>query len=657
MSQPISCGLNQPISSRTRSRSRTGDIFTRTRFRSGIKISTNLLHLNDNRCKKKSLSINRIVRRTQRRNIIVNIETIAMRGKLISATHLKNYMTNDHLVDWLKLYHNKPANQIRTKHSDGISKVDKVQPISKVGVGKVETNFLSYIMRRGEDFETKIIERISENHRVEFVSSRYSPRSVEKTKALMTSGAPFIHSAPVYNPTNNTGGIIDLLVRRDLFSNLTLMDPLSKLPDVQGFTYVVVDIKFSTLPLRSDGIHLINSKLYPAYKAQLQVYNEAIALYQNYTPDTAYILGRKWKYISKGTVYRGGDGFDRLGTINFTTVDKLYVSKTNDAIEWVNNVRSNGNDWTVSPPSRLELYPNMCIDSGKWNSIKSQLAEENKEMTKIWHVQTKHRNNALIQGISNSSDIRLSAKAIGIGGQRGPIIDKIININRQESVKVLPNTISHSIYDWRNNATETGETRQTDNIDWFVDFEVIPEFFKDDGKGFFLFMIGVYYINKKGHEERHTFTTNDLSDSEESRICREFHDLVEKECPKKLWHWYSVEPVQWAEVSSRYNLNDFKHFGTEWCDLLKVFQSEPVVVKGAFNFSLKSIAKALYNHGLIQTHWGNDCTNGKDAMMQAWNYYKSKAKNTKHMITAIEEYNQIDCEMLYSLLMYLRKNH
>lgn len=94
----------------------------------------------------------------------------------------------------------------------------------------------------------------------------------------------------------------------------------------------------------------------------------------------------------------------------------------------------------------------------------------------------------------------------------------------------------------------------------------------------------------------------------------------------------------------------------EWCDILDVYRDEPVVIKGAFNFSLKTVATALYNNGLIDLTWGADCTNGKDAMVQAWNYYKDGEKNPEIM-KSIEEYNQVDCEMLYVLLEYLRENH
>ena len=84
-----------------------------------------------------------------------------------------------------------------------------------------------------------------------------------------------------------THGIIDLLVRSDYLHKLVDECPLTqdeiKIPnklDTKSYHYIVIDIKFSTLPLRSDGKHLLNSGSYPAYKAQCLIYTQAVGLIQ-----------------------------------------------------------------------------------------------------------------------------------------------------------------------------------------------------------------------------------------------------------------------------------------------------------------------------------------------------------------------------------------
>jgi hypothetical protein len=561
---------------------------------------------------------------------------------VVYATNLKSFMTNDHIVDWLKLYWDKDLQAVKTCKRKGRRKPRKRIVSGGIGKKRIPSNdgFLAYILNRGVEFEDEIVDAIKESYDVEFVSNSFSKKAAKQTAILMNKGVPFIHSAPVYNSRNNTGGIIDLLVRRDMFGEFTGMDTLS---EVEGNTYVVIDIKYSTLPLRADGVHLLNSKFYPAYKAQLKVYNDAIAQIQNFEPETAYILGRKWKFTQKGQTFKGGDSFEKLGTVNFKTVDESFVQKTKDAIDWVKEVRTEGKTWEVSPPSRMELYPNMCVDSGGWNIVKKNLANENNEMTRIWNVQAKHRDLAISNGVSDSHDSLCSASLMGISGLRGPVIDKIIFINRPDTKScVLPEQMNNTLFDWRRKKKE-----------WFVDFEVIPEFFEDNDQGFFLFMIGAYYIDENDEEVRHTFTCDTLCKKEEKRIVTEFLALVNTERPRRLWHWYSVEPRQWEMITERHGLKRLK---SKWCDLLDIVKLEPVTVKGAYNFSLKSIAKSLYDLKLIDVSWSDECCNGKDAMVQAWNYYKSPNPNVKIM-KSIEKYNQVDCEVLYAILEYLRENH
>ena len=120
----------------------------------------------------------------------------------------------------------------------------------------------------------------------------------------MKQGVPIIHSAPLSNKKNKTYGIADLLVRSDYLNQL--VDVPIDLPDGRAtklntdYYYVVIDIKYQTLKLKSDGLHLLNNNSIRAYKAQTWIYNQALGNIQGYTPSCAYILGRRWNYTSKG---------------------------------------------------------------------------------------------------------------------------------------------------------------------------------------------------------------------------------------------------------------------------------------------------------------------------------------------------------------------
>ena len=99
-----------------------------------------------------------------------------------------------------------------------------------------------------------------------------------------------------------------------------------------------------------------------------------------------------------------------------------------------------------------------------------------------------------------------------------------------------------------------------------------------------------------------------------------------------------------------------------WFDFLKVMKSEPIVVKDAFGFGLKAIAKKLEKHGLTTTTWEDGPTDGLGAMVGAWHCDRISREEGIDMIETeimqgIEGYNIIDCKAMWDLINYLRANH
>ena len=575
-----------------------------------------------------------------------------LRKKMVSASHTHNCLINDCLIDWLKS---------RSRRGT------RSTPVYTRNLG-----FQEFILQRGVDFEAKLIEYIDrEKIPVVSVSNFITDETCRKATALMRSGVPVLHSVPVRNNYNRTQGIIDLLVRSDCLSQiinvnpLTLLEQRTKAPKLDGdYHYIVIDIKFSTLPLCADGIHLLNSGHYPAYKAQLLIYTQAIGRIQGYTCPYAFILGRRWRYRSKNIVERGFSCLERLGKIDYLIKDQGYAQRTKNALKWIRDVRNNGQKWSTAPPSRKELYPNMCRDSGKWNGEKRKIASRIGEITSIWHVGVKHRDFALRSGIVSWRDPSCSAATLNIKGKRAPIIDKILEINRQTQDLIRPIVVKNNLYNWKEVKNEL-----------FVDFETLSDIFsgfeqlpKQENSSI-IFMIGVGW-EEDGDWRYQRFICKSPTPEEEYDIMNEFVNFVTAKGNPRLNYWHA-EKSFWTRAENRqFDLacrdrdierkdhisDDWQAFN--WCDMYNIFKQEPIVIKGCFKFGLKEIAKAMRKHKMIEIGIESDCDSGMMAMVRAWECYQTRSCPVNTTIMQdITKYNEFDCRVLWEILTYLREHH
>jgi len=91
-----------------------------------------------------------------------------------------------------------------------------------------------------------------------------------------------------------------------------------------------------------------------------------------------------------------------------------------------------------------------------------------------------------------------------------------------------------------------------------------------------------------------------------------------------------------------------------------VFRAQPIVVKGAFSFGLKSIARAMQSHGFIETAWGEGLADGAGAMAGAWaaaadSRARGRSLTESSVMQEIGRYNEVDCRVMAEILDYLRR--
>ncbi len=554
--------------------------------------------------------------------------------KFVSASSTYNYVKNDHLSDWLKRGEERKYN----------NPFSEKQPPKK---------FVDFIKQRGNEFETSIVNSLKERFDVKYGGNIINEFTCKNTKDFINDRAEIIYSAPFQDKTTKTQGIIDLLVRSDILNKMISTPPPQLCSSITH--YVVFDIKFSTVPLAHDGIHILNQGHYHAYKHQLCIYNNALQSLQNYIPRYAYILGRRCKStVTKNKITQTistSSPFEKVGTIDYRGHDSNIVHSTDNSIEWVRRVETDGHKWSVSPPSIKELYPNMRIDSGKLNKRKREIADDIGEITDIWMCGVNARTNALKNNIFSWRDPKCNADILGFKNKQAIVVDAILNINRGEP---LGSPISRT-FSQQENIKFQGQCEMFIDFETFVDVNLRNDI---DGTSFGaapIFMVGivVHKKNRNAFEKiSYTFTVDNMSPEEEKRILTETYQLFKKYKPSKVFYWYAEKNIwnkRCEELELQFDINP------NWFDLLKVFKDEPIVIKGAFNFGLKQISTAMYNNNLVKYKLESECQNGLIAAVNAQKEFeKGLTIETSQILKDIKQYNDFDVKILLEIITYLR---
>lgn len=549
----------------------------------------------------------------------------------VSASAIKNYMLNDPLIDWLHLY--------GSRNKDIIRKQNTYQP----------DPFIKKLCDMGIDFENEVINALYEkfNDNIRKVLTDFNDLSIDKmqdTIEYMKTGVPLIEQAVLYNKKNKTFGVADLLIRSDwinkLFNKNLISDVEINIPCKfsEAYHYRVIDIKLSAVKLCSNSYKIRNSNRMPAYKGQLTIYNAALGDIQEYIPNSAYILSKR--YINGKNIFLW-DQFELMAEIDFIDFDRQYIEKTNKAINWIRNLKTNGMNWTINPPSVPELYPNMSnhYDS-PYRAMKQKIANEIKEITQIWMIGPKQRQIAHASNKLKWDDC--NSEILGIGHTtRANIIDQIIDTNKNDEL-FLPNKIKNNLENWQN-------YHEID--DFFIDFETINTDFVnvEYPDKIMIFMIGIWYKN-----EYKSFVATKINLESEYNIITECINYIYANSLKpRLFHWSHAEPSSLSKANIRHNESWSKFIDNlKWIDMYKIFINEPITIKGCFSYGLKDIASSMLNHGMISIKWNGTISNGMNAMMQSIKFYET---NDDNIMNAIKEYNKIDCIVLNEIISFLRK--
>ena len=341
------------------------------------------------------------------------------------------------------------------------------------------------------------------------------------------------------------------------------------------------------------------------------------------------------------------------------------------AHRWIREVRREGAEWEVVPvPSRPELYPHMRRDQDDpWHSAKAQIAQEIGELTLLPGVNPKVRAEAHERGLMRWSDSGVSAKTLRLDGVSGRLCDAVLEANRADEPVVLPPRLDLPDDTWLKPAP----------LELFVDFETVSNMADDfstlplEGGQPLIFQVGCGRLEDGQwvfDRDRDQWTVDRLDEPSEARIIDAWVARMQELCAERgitleearIYHW---SPAETSTLTSAYNAARVRHPDNQWpmlpwFDLLnEVVKKGPITVTGAFNFGLKSIAKAMHAQGLIKTSWGDGPTDGMGAMVAAWRVDESMDGSggillDDPLMREVADYNRVDCQVMAEILLWLR---
>ena len=592
----------------------------------------------------------------------------------VSASATRNHVLGDPLLDWLNLY----GDQRGFTRDNHLPTYDE------------RTDFTPFVLEQGVRFEAAVVALLRDTHpQHELLTLTAGHAQIRDHDAAvatfeaMRSGVPIIHQGVLWDAQHLTYGAPDLLVRSDILPLLfpdaiTAAQAATPAPDLgTPFHYLVVDIKFSTLHLSATG-ELANSGSAAAYKPQLHIYNRALGRLQGHEPPHALLLGRSWDQRVGGETLRGASCLDRLAPVPQTgsLANSIPITHAVDeATSWLRRARTEGAAWDITPtPAVPQLYPNMTNDQdGPWHTAKKQLAESLGELTLLWQVGPAKRNHAHAAGVTDWRDPACTPAAVGItGAKQAPKLAAIINANRRTTGPVVsPARIEAARSQWHPQPP----------LEFYVDFETVSDLadtftaLPQQGGQTLIYMIGCGHI-EDGEWTFTSFTVDALTEPEEARMIDHWFDHMAEvrsrlaphepnEPGPPVIHW---SPAEVSTLDTAYNSARNRQPGPAWPQLhwfdfyTRVAQAEPVTIRGAMGFGLKDIARAMHNHGLIETMWRDGPTDGLGAMVGAW-WAQNSATTLGHplsqdaLMLEIAQYNEVDCKVMMEIVRHLRQNH
>lgn len=511
----------------------------------------------------------------------------------------------DHLIDWL--------NQFGFKYDF----IPQENSIEKKYLEEISNNFSNNIIT---EMFYQVYEHIDVDNLIMKIPDKLSNKFKFKlTVKYILEKKPIIYNGILYSIEKDFCGNFTFLIRNDylwLFGE----------EKIDNDDYSIVEIH--NIKLNKDE-NIVNNKKNKYYQGKTYLLSRFLSNYQNSVTKSYFIINNN----NNLKLYENNPNKDII-----TEIEK--------GIEWHKNLILFGNNW--HPYTKKELYPNLNNkEDYPWRTIKESIAQKINDITLIWNCTQEHKNNAFKNEIFSTKDPKLNSSILGISGKKAVIVDKIIDINRQNIIEYSPR---------RFKKYENLNILQTDSPQFIVDFETTTL-----NNNIIIAIIGCITIINNNYEFK-TFIspTYDL-ENEEFNIVMEWIDYMNNKTDNIIiHHWGNAEQSIFKSIVNRYEIDYSIIRNITWNDLCKNLKDEKFVIKGVYSYGLKDISKGLYNLGYIKHTWCDNDIDGKTTLLYLKNEIEKESnlnKNLKYtkIIQDIIYYNKIDCLVLYDIIQFIKK--
>lgn len=517
--------------------------------------------------------------------------------------------------------------------------------------------FLDFIGEKGQQFEDKWRREMAPLAEIvcSIPSDVQTADKLHLTFDLMLQGAPVIAHSALWWAPERIYGIPDLLVHTswlaDRFPELLVgMDPPAPAVNLgrsgsQGH-YVVMDLKFTTkLDKRSKAKDL------EAYTAQVRIYSYMLGQLQGVMPIKAYLITRDRIY-NPLTV--------NIHSLLEEPLDEDLASFRDMFIE----IKLNGDQYRPWEDEIVSI--NITNRDDRWCTAKQKISHDlvpGGDAGLLYQVGQKTKTQLAALGYPNlASMLEANPEDVpfeeckGIGPKKAGQIRAVLAANKMNSPvlptpELIPAKRPHEFYIDYEYFTNV-------NVDFDLQWPTL------DGKEM-VFMIGVGWWDD-GTWCFETITAGAEDQASEHELIEQFllhlDDLsggafLDGE-QTSLYHWSGAEVWQSQRVADRHQVPEVHALrNLPWVDLQKVFLEGAAAVPGAWDFGLKSVARALGEYDPVYAvQWPGELDEGLQVMVLGWEAYKSATPLDTYEMNAIQEYLETDCKALCKILRWLRRD-